>query len=300
MKKRFLFICLLVTGIVAAAVSDTSAIYSHSIPLASGQITFLDDDVVIPEVPVEFLKYEMNTMYPDSKVMLNEATGKISVKGEAGAMRVFDNAANYIDYQVTSVFHSISPQPTELKNIGLTFNGSRADHQQTGVNGVGYVLKFNNEGVLEIVPQGFENNHINDNYNEIAKRETYEILKKAEVDAFIMQHNIDLSQDIRLDVKVHMEGIFNEKYMVFIFINGHVVNPEGKIISHDCRIDQVDGNGKNSMVGMSTYQTRDENQTFVTPTREILVSQLSVSDWDFQAEVDAQKTIFPKNLDQIK
>lgn len=298
MKKRILFICLLITGITAAAVSDTSAIYSHSIPLASGQITFLEDESK-PEVPIDYLKYEIKTLYPDSKTEFYEDTGKISVKGESGAMRVFDNAANYVDYQVTSVFHSISPEPTELKNVGLTFNGSRADHQDTGVDGIGYILKFNNEGVLQIVPQGFQNNFIDDGYKTEVNGNVYEIMNKENVDAFITKHNIDLTQDVRLDVKVHKKALSDDRLMVFIFINGNIVNPEGKIIRHDFRGDHIDGNSKNSMIGMSTYQTLNQNNEFVSPTREILVNQLYVADWDFQAEVNAGETIFPENLDQL-
>lgn len=301
MKKQFLCICLLVTGIFAAAVSDTTAIYSRSF-LFNFQATIVEPEE--PDRPIhenDFLKYEMKSIYNESKVTFDELANTVTVKGEAGAMKTFDNKTNLTDYEVTATFKSIMPEPAELKNLGLVFNGSHstygADQQGHQKQAISYVLKFDNNGNMLVTEQGFANYTAegDDHYesSEFASVRHYPLLTADKVSEFIQQHNIDLTGNIKLDVKVNKNTIQGEQMVIFIFINDHIVNPEGLKINHDYRINHSDGGNVNNMVGMSTYQTKENGTIVSDPAREILVSDLYVKEWDYQAEVDAGQTIHP-------
>lgn len=298
MKKYMITICVLVTAIFAVLVSDTMAIYTKSFNYDLTLVLTKEPDRPIHEN--DFLKYEMKSIYNDSKVAFDELANTVTVKGEAGAMKTFKNKSNLTDYEVTATFKSIAPEPAELKNLGLVFNGSHAPYggEQTGSQkqGMSYVLKFDNEGNMLVTNQGFMNYNgegMDEYKNSNSPEKTHCILNASDVSEFIKQYNIDLTGNIKLDVKVNKNTLEGEQMVIFIFINDHIVNPEGLKIMHDYRGDHLDGGKVNNMVGMSTYQTKENGAIVSDPAREILVSDLYVKEWDYQAEVDAGQTIYP-------
>lgn len=271
MKRQWLVLSFLITGICSCLISSTLAIYTTS-------NTF--------EIPLEidyfaygYLKYEFSSnktcgylvdpkgACTQGSVVYENSTGKISASGDAGALRKYTNVDRLASYDVN--VHVMQNNPAELRDFGVYFNGSHVPHGQTGINAIGYVLRFTETGDLVITKEGYVNQgeldlHENDSILDASGFTIVSVADKEALEALQLDPN-------NLDIKISVTCGTDDSIQVIVFLNGIQINGEAITIYHNLNDHYKDGSGNNRMIGISSYGNHN-----------VIVTDLSISNEQFR------------------
>lgn len=266
MKKYLYIIAVLACLIVTSSISDSFAIYTHSDKFA-GTLTLLRELTID-----DFFHYEMKTDYPNSSATYDSKLDRVTLTGESGAFVQHTSLNPQSDYVASVQIDAMSAD--ELKNVAFQFGGaanvtSEGYENKTNYTAMGNLMKFDQEGNLHIINQGFQKSKDNNdhyvpydgdtgNYKEISK-EHFEGLTGRPI-----------------TIRVYVKYITStQRCSIYIVINDVIINKEVDIIDAGrCMNTQyADQIGEKQIVtGVSSYSN----------DKTVVFSNVKVEPWDGQ------------------
>lgn len=272
MKKYVAIIGILLLVIVVTLTSDTMALYTKSFDFSLTLTVVPDPDR--PIRPGDFLSYEYSAdktcayagdsgpACAQGSVVFNEGQflkdNTVTVSQDGGAIRNYPMDSKQKLYLVSSRVKDITD--AKWHNFGIYFNGSYMDTKEVISNG--YVLKFLDNGDLVINEEGFWNNHnYPDHSGDSIHQTSQEPLRNkavASADTIRQRLGIDSGNTgpinaSEIDMQIRIKVNDASKVVAYVYINDVLVHDDGIILLNDKRNMHPGGDGKNNMIGLSTY-----------------------------------------------
>lgn len=262
MRSYAMLAVVLLCAIVLSSVSDTSAIYTHS-QSYNGELT-LHREITIDD----FFHYEMVDTVANSTAIYDKEQKSIILQNEAGAFIQHTKLPAKGDYMATVELTSLTPDA--LQSVAFQFGGSASvtsegEEGKTNYTAMGNILKFEDNGDLVIINQGFQKNiNQHDQYVEYSNNQVYHRILQADLPAL---HSCPVT--LRVFVKYNRD---NENCAIYIVINDKLLNEDAVIPAGRAMNTQfADQVGSNQIItGVSSYGA----------DRQVTFTKLKIEPWD--------------------
>ena len=262
MRNYAMLAVVLLCAIVLSSVSDSAAVYTHS-QSYSGELTF-HREITIDD----FFHYEMVDTVADSTAVYDKEQKSIILQNESGAFIQHTKLPAKGDYMASVELTSIMPDT--LQSIAFQFGGSanvtsEGEEGRTNYTAMGNILKFEDNGDLVIINQGFQKNlNQHDQYVEDSNHQVYHRIPTAELPALNGR-----PVTLRVFVKYNRD---NENCSIYIVINDTLLNKDALIPAGRAMNTQfADQVGANQIItGVSSYGAG----------KQVTFTKLKIEPWD--------------------